>query len=161
MPTTGNASAPATAWRYVLLDVIRLDSEDCPKGKPWSISAGQFADENADTLRTTLVRGLAEGRMASLQLTEEDGSSVVATRAAEQASATVGADTSARAEALAQIEIAWDTARNAAKTAERARDFALRFLNEAEAQLAEARVDADRLRGLVTSLRGAAPRVGA
>ena len=61
-----SVTCPALAWRNTLLEVVTLEAEGGPTGPSWQISAGTFADDHADTIRTSLVRGLAEGRVVSL-----------------------------------------------------------------------------------------------
>jgi hypothetical protein len=145
-----SATCPATAWRNVLLEVVALEAEGGATGPSWQTPAGAFADEYADSIRTSLVRGLAEGRMVTLRISEEGGASVLITRAAARRPEAVPAD------ALAQIEVAWDAARDALKAVEAQRDAAIRWLTEQEARLAGARAEAERLKGMVARLRGAA-----
>ena len=162
-----SATCPAIAWRNVLLEVVTLEAEGGATGPSWQTPAGTFADEYADSIRTSLVRGLAEGRMLTLRISEEGGASVLITRAAagkpeaavelrqlrDDLEAIKGQLSAARHERcrsaapaeLAAVEKSLDRAQRRIAEATTKREGSIQWLLDDTRELAEARAEASRL----------------
>lgn len=157
----------ANAWRAVRL-VIR-PAEGGPSAS-WGLTAGRFADENADKIPTATVRALAEGRSPELTIGgggtpafvvscgDEIGMTPVGqSAAAEVAEPRASLSPATIAAALAQAEQLRDASAERFAEAKEELEWAIETLAKRHAAVRSAQVEFTGREVLVTALRAAAP----